>query len=391
MKIGLVLAKPPGYSETFFISKIKGLQNHGFRVTLFVQNKEADFNLCDVKVAPKVYNRNLIMLLGNGLIVFLKLFLKFNRSLKFFKLEKQYGRSNKQLLKNLYNNSHLLRANLDWVHFGFATFAIESEHVAKAIRAKMSVSFRGFDLDVYPLKHLGCYQLLWQQVDKAHSISNYLLQKAYTLGLPKDVPCQIIRPAVDLSLAVDKQIVKSKPLRFVTVARLHWIKGIQATLEALALLKAKHIDFKYQIIGDGPEYEALKFAIHQLELSEHVALVGKLSHQKNLKELAKADVYIQYSYSEGFCNAVLEAQAMGLLCVVSDGGGLPENVIHERTGWVVPKGRPKLLATCLESILQKPEGDLNTIRQRAKTRVLQDFNLNSQQHSFRNFYEVPNS
>ncbi|MBK7870836.1 MAG: glycosyltransferase family 4 protein [Saprospiraceae bacterium] len=52
----------------------------------------------------------------------------------------------------------------------------------------------------------------------------------------------------------------------------------------------------------------------------------------------KADIYLQYSIQEGFCNAVLEAQAMGLLCIVSDAEGLPENILHGQTGWVVPKG-----------------------------------------------------
>jgi colanic acid/amylovoran biosynthesis glycosyltransferase len=35
-KIGIVLSSTPGYSETFFKSKIKGLQESGYDVTLFV-------------------------------------------------------------------------------------------------------------------------------------------------------------------------------------------------------------------------------------------------------------------------------------------------------------------------------------------------------------------
>ena len=55
-------------------------------------------------------------------------------------------------------------------------------------------------------------------------------------------------------------------------------------------------------------------------------------------------IYLQYSIQEGFCNAVLEAQALGLLTIVSDAEGLPENVIHGETGWVVPKRKPKFFA-----------------------------------------------
>ena len=40
MKIGIVLSSTPAYSETFFNSKIKGLQKNGFEVVLFVNSKD---------------------------------------------------------------------------------------------------------------------------------------------------------------------------------------------------------------------------------------------------------------------------------------------------------------------------------------------------------------
>ena len=64
----------------------------------------------------------------------------------------------------------------------------------------------------------------------------------------------------------------------------------------------------------------LKFNFSQFNYSILMSIEIKIS-------LNNSDVYLQYSVQEGFCNAVLEAQAMGLLCVVSDGGALPENVI----------------------------------------------------------------
>ena len=40
MKIGIVLSSIPAYSETFFNSKIKGLQKNGFEVVLFINSKD---------------------------------------------------------------------------------------------------------------------------------------------------------------------------------------------------------------------------------------------------------------------------------------------------------------------------------------------------------------
>ncbi|WP_242091604.1 glycosyltransferase family 4 protein [Aestuariivivens sediminicola] len=387
MKIGLVLAKPPSYSETFFVSKIKGLQNHGFQVTMFVQNKEADFSLCDVKVAPKVYKRNFIFLLGNSLTVFLKLFLNLNRSIRFVRLEKQYGRSNKQLLKNLYNNSHLLTANLDWVHFGFATMALQSEHIAKAIGAKMAVSFRGFDISIYPIGHPDCYNKLWNKVDKIHVISNDIKAMVYKYGFKDETEIVKITPAIDVTFFKSKKELNlGETIHFVSIARLHWKKGLNYTLEALSLLKESGLNFKYTIIGEGIELERLKFAVFQLDMLQNITFTGKIAPRFVKEILETSDIYLQYSVQEGFCNAVLEAQAMGLLCVVSDAEGLSENVLSGVTGFVVPKRQPKLLAKTLMKVVSLPVEEKNKIKANAIEHVRRNFNLKHQVEQFVKFY-----
>jgi colanic acid/amylovoran biosynthesis glycosyltransferase len=386
MKIGLVLSKTPSYSETFFISKIKGLQQSGIDVTLFVQQKSTDFSLCPVRIAPKVFKRNIVIQCIYGIAVMVKLLFYPRRLKTFMSLEKKGKRSRKQMLKNLYNNTHILTARLDWLHFGFATMAIQSEHVAKAMGTKMAVSLRGFDVDVYPLKHPNCYTLLWQQVDRVHSISYYLLEKAYKQGLSKRTSYQIITPAIDTKKFDYFPKVINDTLQFLTIGRLHWIKGISYTLEALEQLKSFGIKFHYTIVGSGLNYEAIAFTIHQLQLIEEVTIIGDISHDETITYLSKSNIYIQYSESEGFCNAVLEAQAAGSICVVSDGGALSENIIDGYTGWVVPKRNPKALAETLLEVIHLPEENKERIRQHARSRVIKSFNLEKQQKEFSIFY-----
>ena len=102
--------------------------------------------------------------------------------------------------------------------------------------------------------------------------------------------------------------------------------------------------------------------------------------------MEEADIYLQYSIQEGFCNAALEAQAMGLLCIVSDAEGLSENVLHGKTGWVVPKPKPDLLAQQILDVLAMPAEKLGRIRQAATGRVQKEFNLHKQQQEFVAFY-----
>ncbi|RSK40495.1 glycosyltransferase family 4 protein [Mangrovimonas spongiae] len=384
MKIGLVLSQAPAYSETFFKSKIEGLQKSGFQVVLFCQDNKTGFDGCEVKLFSKVTRYSVLQAI-NVFRVFLGLLPYGRRVKRWYTIEKPDNL--KQFLKQVYINAPILKSNLDWLHFGFATMALQRETLAKAIGAKMAVSLRGYDIDVYPLKHNNCYTELWKYVDKVHAISNYLLGKAYGLGVSEKTSHAIITPAINTNLFNRQQTsYTDKPLQIITVARLHWIKGLLETLEALVRLKAQGVEFTYKIIGEGKMREELLFAIHQLDLHKEVVLLGKLAPKAVIEQLHNSDIYIQYSLSEGFCNAVLEAQAVGCLCVVSDGGALPENVIDGKTGWVVPKQQPKLLAEKLLEVVALPQDRQQVIQQQAGERVETHFTLGQQQAQFVKFY-----
>src|SRR5690606_28500311 len=119
---------------------------------------------------------------------------------------------------------------------------------------------------------------------------------------------------------------------------------------------------------------------------EYVSFLGKLTPEQVKEELTKTDIYLQYSLQEGFCNAVLEAQAMGLLCIVSDAEGLSENVLDQQTGWVVEKRNPALLAQKTKEVMLLSPTEKARIRTNATGRVQQEFNLEKQQQEFLEFY-----
>lgn len=390
MRIGIVLSQPPGYSETFFNSKIKGLIQNGHNVSLFCQNKTNDFDLCPVHVAPKKKINKIVQMFAIA-YVFLGLLFNLTKVKKFIALEKNRGTSTKTILKKIYLNAQFFKSNLDWVHFGFATMALERELVPKAINAKLAVSFRGFDIAIYPLKHKNCYDLLWEQVDKVHTISDDLLQLAYGLGLSKEVDFQKITPAIDTGQFKsddDLMTFDSHTIKILTVARLHWKKGLIDTLEALHLIKDKGISFSYTIVGEGDQQEELYFTLDQLDLNDHVTMLGKRSHDEVKALMASSHLYIQYSISEGFCNAVLEAQGMGLLCIVSDAEGLSENVLDGQTGCVIPKRDPLKLAQTIQDVIDYPADKKNGLRRNAIDRVRDEFNIKKQSEYFDQFYST---
>jgi colanic acid/amylovoran biosynthesis glycosyltransferase len=390
-KIGLVLASTPGYSETFFRSKIAGLQAAGYQVILFSGSKAAEFNLCRVIYAPKAGKNMLLSFFLIGLRLSILILLKPARAFRFVNLELNSGRSIRHAIENLYLSSHILLHNLDWLHFGFATMALRKENTAKAMNTKMAVSLRGYDIAIYPLKFPGCYNLLWQRIDKLHTISNDLYSLALQNGLQPSTPVQKITPAIDITLfkrSDPSGRQYNNPVRLLTVARLHWKKGLEYTLEALAILRAKGINFQYSIIGEGEDYERLVFASYQLGIEDRVHFMGKVAHDAVRLEMEKADIYIQYSISEGFCNAVLEAQALGKICIVSDAEGLAENVLNGKTGFVLPKRNPQLLSETIETAMSLPAEKQYAMSISAEHRIKAEFNLEHQRKQFLDFYNT---
>lgn len=388
LKIGLVLHDAPKYSETFFISKVAGLAAAGYDVFLFASNKsKLSIEGCKIVNPPKRFSNDLLNLIVLFFLLLKLLIVKPNTLRKFFQFEKREGASFSLILKKIHINSHILAYNLDWLHFGFATCAISKENVAKATSAKMAISFRGYDINVYPVKYPKVYNAIWSKVDKVHSISNSLYKKALLQGLSAEVPYSKITPAIDTSFfSVDKNNSCKSKTKILTIGRLTWIKGLDYSIQAMKMLSDRGVDFTYTIAGDGVLFERLKYLVHILNLEDKVFLPGAMTKKELLVQLSDADIYLQPSLEEGFCNSVLEAQACKCLCIGSDVGGLKENILDGKTGWLVPKRSPIDIADKVNEVLSMDYNDKEEIVNYAAQRVASEFSLEKQNQEFIEFY-----
>lgn len=390
MRIGLVLPATPSYSETFFRSKITGLAQSGHEVVLFV-HRSSTRRFLDAQVVHQwpVYRNRILRAVVTVMGISVLLVTRPRRCYRFFFAEVSCGHSTRRILENLYINAHILSRTVDWLHFGFITMGIRRENVGKAMLCPVSASMRGYDIGIYPLKHQGCYNLLWQRLHKVHTISDDMVEVARKMGLPRHMHVQKITPAIQSDkFEVTRRPFFSEGVKILTVARLNWKKGLTYTIDALARLwHDYHVAFEFTIVGAGEESERILFACHQLGVSERVRLVGYVDHSQIPVLMADNDIFIQYSVQEGFSNSVLEAQASGMICVVSDADGLSENVINNITGFVVPKRNPRLLATKLRDICNLPHTELNAISEAAKERVRKSFSLEQQRQAFGEFFK----
>lgn len=108
-----------------------------------------------------------------------------------------------------------------------------------------------------------------------------------------------------------------------------------------------------RIVGDGSQDIELKDLTRELSIADKVKFVGRVNHSEVPSELNKLDIYVALSRldSESFGVAIIEASAAGRPVVVSDAGGLPEVVINNKTGFVVPREQPLAAAKAISKLI----------------------------------------
>jgi glycosyltransferase involved in cell wall biosynthesis len=67
--------------------------------------------------------------------------------------------------------------------------------------------------------------------------------------------------------------------------------------------------------------------------------------------LADFDAFVVLGAEQGSPNALLEALAAGLPCIANDDGGTCEQIVHERTGLLLPDRSPETLAPAIVRLL----------------------------------------
>ncbi|MDU0314722.1 glycosyltransferase [Phycicoccus sp. M110.8] len=136
--------------------------------------------------------------------------------------------------------------------------------------------------------------------------------------------------------------------KIVTVSRLDPGKGLGLALEAAAELRDVGLEFRWLVLGDGPERTRLTDQIERLGLEELVVLCG---FKNNVSQyLRAADVFVLPSSSEGRSTAVDEAMELGVIPVITDFKTARSQVTDGRTG-VISSFKPGDLARSIASAL----------------------------------------
>ncbi|TVP48694.1 MAG: colanic acid biosynthesis glycosyltransferase WcaL [Gemmatimonadales bacterium] len=410
MKIAFVLSQFPAVSETFILSQITGMMDHGADVDILASTEIPQpvehpalsaYGLRDrtryAEGTPDgAWTARLRMaaFLGGALLraptgeTPLDRLLRngrddARRALEFSRTPRRVGE---------YDVIHC--------HFGpMGTLGMAMRNMG-LIQGRLVTTFHGYDM-CHPFQEQGpdVYERLFREGDLFLPISDYWKERLIEHGCPED-RILVHRMGVDCDQFAwaERTREPGEPVRLLSVCRLVEKKGIEYAIRAVARVlenggassvrgngsaDASSGDaaprIEYTIVGGGPLRPHLESLVDELGIPEAVTFAGSRRRDEVAKLMANAHVFLAPSVTaadgnkEGIPVAIMEAMATGLPVISSRHSGIPELVEDGVTGLLADERDVEGLAERLARLLGEP-GLHPRLAAAGRRRVEKEFN-----------------
>jgi colanic acid/amylovoran biosynthesis glycosyltransferase len=230
-------------------------------------------------------------------------------------------------------------------------------------RAPLVTVFHGHDLSRWPRHHgMRAYRRLFRNGELMLPISEHFRERLLELGCPPE-KILVHRVGVDVASfgrALPAMSGAARP-RVLSVGRLVEKKGFEHGLRAIARVLGKLPGVHYHVVGDGPLRPALRALARELRLEGHVTFHGMLARDAVGALRSEMDVMLVPSVTasdgdtEGIPVVAMEAMASGLPVIATRHSGIPELVLDDETGLLVPERDPEGIALALRRLCSEPE------------------------------------
>ena len=273
----------------------------------------------------------------------------------------------------------------DVVHcqFGYEGLTALRHRRMGTLRARALVThFRGSDITRYVSRRgEGVYAALFAEGDGFVANCEHFRRTAIDLGCPPDrisvvgSPIDTERFAPPLS---PRAPFEGRTLRLVAVGRLVEKKGFDDAVDAMAMLG--DLDAALDILGEGPLRPDLERRIARAGLGGRVTLRGAATSDQVLAALHAADIALAPSVraedgdADAPVNTLKEAMATALPVIATRHGGIPELVIPDENGSLVPERDPAALAHAIRDLARRP-GDWPRMGAAGRAKVVAEFGL----------------
>jgi len=377
MRIAFIVDEFPCLSQTFVLDQITGLINLGHEVEIFATILKKDPVIHpDVEIYEllnrttyclevfKNRPRNKILRIWKAFGLLLKWFL--NRPVAIIKALNifKYGReaASFSLFFKIIPFLDKQPYDIIFCHFGTnGKYGLLMRELS-AIEGKLITTFHGHDLTQYlKIKGKTIYNNLFIQGDLFLPISERWKEELVRLGCPKE-KIIVHRMGIDAERFEysNREIRQEDKVRILTVARLVEKKGVRYGIRAVAKVLKQYPNIEYMIAGDGLLRGELTDLIRDHNLDTAITLLGWKDRDQILELMELAHILLAPSVTskdgdmEGIPVVLMEAMACGLPVISTYHSGIPELVIHGKTGLLVKERDIDALAEQVIYLIKNP-------------------------------------
>ena len=143
---------------------------------------------------------------------------------------------------------------------------------------------------------------------------------------------------------------KNNVKKILTIGHVIWYKNPDIWYSvALKTIEKYPGEVEFLWAGEGELLDIFRDKVKK----DNISKIKFLGFQKNVAELYnQSTIYFQPSLVENHSIAVLDAMMMGMPCIVSNAGGLPESVVNGVTGYVIDPNDTDAMVENLLNLLE---------------------------------------
>ncbi len=362
-RIAYVMTRFPKITETFILGEMSALEQLGWEVFPFALVRERE-TIPHPAIAAFIHRVHFPfehlwpLLKANGRAILLHPLRVMN--LAFLTLWHCW-RAPRMLLRSLISfpvavlwAEEVRQRNVEHIHAQFATHATYIALMMSRLTG-ISFSFTAHAHDIYVDTTMLPFKM--NEALFVVTISEFNRKLLTSLAPAATARVQVIPCGIDTSLfhpiAKNHQ---SGTLHIVCVARLQEYKGVLYLVEACNYLRTQGLDFRCNLVGDGPDRQQIEAAIARWDLGAHIKLLGWLPSPQVSALVASADVFVLPSViarngrMEGLPTVLMEALSCEVPVVSTAISGIPELVCHGVNGMLVEPRDPRGLADAIGTL-----------------------------------------
>jgi len=197
------------------------------------------------------------------------------------------------------------------------------------------------------------------------------------------VPAQRVDYKQGIETEYDKD--KGNSFVFTVVGRLQPVKNYGLYLRAAKEILKTHDNLRFWVVGDGVEYEKLTKTAKELGIENSVKFWGYRTDIDAI--LARSDVFVQTSFTEGSPNTIAEAMRAHKPVISTRSTDLSEMIEDDKNGYITPNDNCDALVAAMERLIEKTPEEIIAMGEKSYELFENNFLDVNVAADFQKFYE----